>query len=249
MGAFLACLLLVSGAAFAQEPLLVGVDNKDWAGHYEWKGDVLVGLDPDIVRAVAAKLGWLVQFKPFPWKRVLRMAQDHEIDCVLDLAPTKEREKFLHYVWTPLTRESTAFWVKKGNKRAFDGKFTPDMRLGLMFGADWSDRFAKQGKPTVKRFTSYHVAFDNLVAGNIDMFGSYLAPTRYHAVQHGFLGKVEPLDLKYDGLPYFLAFTTKDGHAELANRFDKELKAFYKSPQYKRLLRKHNAVDLVGDIH
>ncbi len=243
------CLVLMTvfSTAYAQKTLLIGVEDKDWAGHYEWKGDVLLGVDADIVRAVAGKLGYKVEFKAFPWKRVLRLAEFNEIDGILDAAPIKAREKFLHYAWTPVTREGTAFWVKKGSDFKFDGKFTPEMKVGLMLGTDWSDRFAKQGTPTVKRFTSYRVAFNNLEVGHIDMFANYLAPTRYYAAKHHFLDKMETLDLKYEGLPYYLAFSTKDGHEVLSKKFGQELKLFFKSEQYQDILKKHDAMDLVGE--
>lgn len=234
--------------AHAQQTLVIGVEDKDWIGHYEWKGNVLLGVDADIVRAVAQRLGYMVEFKAMPWKRVLYMANYREIDGVLDLAPTKKRQRSLHFVWTPITTEGTAFWVKKGNKFDFDGTFTSEMKVGLMFGADWSDRFAKQGVPTVKRFSTYSAALDNLIVGNIDMFGNYIAATRYTAAKHGVLDKIEMLDLKYEGLPYYLALSHKKGHEELAKRFSAELKKFFRSPAYQELLDKYDAMDLVGDF-
>ncbi len=248
-GALAWCLILffMCGVSSAQGELVVGVDDKDWAGHYEWKGDVLLGVDADIVRAVAGRLGYQVKFLAFPWKRVLQMIELNELDAVLDVAPIKARKEYLHYVETPISTEGTAFWVKKGSTFSFDGAFTPEMRLGLMFGTDWSDRFAKQGTPTVKRFNSFRTAFANLEVDHIDMFGNYLATTQYYAAKHGYLDKIELLDVKYEGLPYYLAFSTKDGYAALAERFSKELKLFYKSSEYQDVLQKHDAVDLVGD--
>ncbi|OIQ49014.1 Bacterial extracellular solute-binding protein, family 3 [Pseudodesulfovibrio hydrargyri] len=238
----LACLSGLFGArAFAQETLTIGVENKDWYSHYVWEGRTLVGLDPDIVRAVAGQLGYRVVFEPYPWSRVIRMAQDGTLDGVLDLALIRDREKRLHYVRTPITTEQTTFWIRKGNKVPFDGKFTPEIRLGLIRGADWTDRFAKMGTPTVQRFNSFEQAFQNLVADRIDMFASYLAPTRYHAGRLGYMDRIEPHAYTQPDMPYYIAFSDKPGHARLARRFDEKLKAFLASPDYGALMEQFDS--------
>jgi len=236
----LLCLSGFSAApAIAEEILVIGVENKDWFTHYIWEGETLVGLDPDIVRAVAGRLGCQVYFEPLPWSRVIRMAEDRQLDGVLDLGHIKKREKTLHYVWTPLTSEQTVFWVKKGSKIAFDGKFTPEMQLGLIRGADWSDRFEQMGTPTVHRYDTFKQAFENLVEGRIDMFASYLAPTQYHARRLGFLDQIEAHPYRRPEMLYYIAFSDKPGHADFAERFDAELKTFLASPEYRALRKKH----------
>lgn len=229
----------MGGAALAQETLVIGVENKDWYTHYVWEDPELKGLDPDVVRAVAARLGYQVIFEAYPWSRVIRMGEDKLIDGVLDLGHIKSREKYLHYVKTPLTTEQTVFWVKKGSRIPFDGTFTSEMRLGLIRGADWSDRFAQMGTPTVQRFDSFLQAFRNLAAGRIDMFASYHTPTIYHARRLGFLDQIEPHAYRRPLMSYYLAFSDKPGHASLAKRFNKELKAFFASPEYRALQEKY----------
>ncbi|MGE4422070.1 MAG: substrate-binding periplasmic protein [Pseudodesulfovibrio sp.] len=230
---------LFGGQAFAQETLVIGVENKDWYSHYVWENDALVGLDADLVRTVAGQLGYRVVFEPFPWGRVIRMAQDGALDGVLDLALIRDREKHLHYVRTPITTEQTTFWIKKGNKIPFDGKFTPKIRLGLIRGADWTDRFATMGTPTVQRFNSFEQAFHNLAEGRIDMFASYLAPTLYHARRLGYLDRIEPHAYTQPDMPYYIAFSDKPGYARLARRFDRKLKEFLASPGYAALKGKY----------
>lgn len=236
----LACLSgLFGGQALAQKTLVIGVENKDWYSHYVWKGKDLDGLDPAIVRAVAGELGYRIVFEPYPWSRVIRMAEDGALDGVLDLALIRDREKRLHYVPTPITTEQTTFWIKKGNKIAFNGKFTRKIHLGLIRGADWSDRFAKMGTPTVQRFNTFEQAFHNLAEGRIDMFASYLAPTRYHAKRLGYMDRIEPHAYCQPDMPYYIAFSNKPDHAGLARRFNEKLKAFLASPDYAAMKEKY----------
>lgn len=225
-------LLLYATPSFATEPLVVGVENKDWPGHYTWKDGELRGIDADIVRLAAEHVGIKVRFKGYPWKRVLYMAKEKQLDAVLDIAPTKQREYFLHYVTTPISKESTVFWIPANSTFSFNGTLSPNLALGLMQGSDWSDRFRKHGTPKVYRFNDYMAAFSALAAGRIDCFGGHLTPTKAHVHRLGFSGKIRPSQPTIDNLDYFLAFSQKKGHKELAESFSAALKQVFASKEY-----------------
>ncbi|WP_281759896.1 substrate-binding periplasmic protein [Pseudodesulfovibrio nedwellii] len=236
--------LLTGISANAGQPLAFGVDDRDWAGHYQWANGALVGIDADVLRTVANKLGYSIVFMPLPWPRVMLMAKEKSIDGVLDLAPTVQRKEFLSYVSTPISMESTVFWVKRGSSYHYSGAFDSSMRIGLMHGSDWSDRFAREGMPTVEVFYSYQAVFNSLIAGRIDAFGGYLAPTQDQVRRLGFVGKVEPSEPMLHGLSYSIAFTQKGEHIRLAKTFSDALKVFYKSAEYDRLLEQYGGVDI-----
>lgn len=228
----------------AGQTLVIGVEDKDWGGHYRWMHGELVGIDADIVRRTASKLGYDVTFVPYPWKRVLQMAEAKEIDGVLDLAPTQKRKRYLYFVDTPISEETTVLWVKVGSKIWFDGSFNRSMRLGLMRGSDWTNRFGEMGKPTVIYFDSYEAAFNNLAEDRIDAFGGHLAPTREHVINLGYIDKVEAHDYDFTALPYYIAFSGKPGHADLANRFSDALQDFFYGPEYQALLKEYGVVNI-----
>lgn len=246
---FLLGLFFGAMVSHAGEPLIIGVENKDWGGHYVWDNGKLSGIDADIVRAVAKRMGHEIVFEPYPWKRVMQMAELREIDAVLDLAPTELRKRFLYFVATPVSLESTVFWVRKGSTFSFDGTLNRTIRLGLMAGSDWSDRFVRHGTPNVVRFNGYEAALRNLVAGRIDALGGHLAPTWEEVKRHGFVGKVEPSQPVLDNLPYYLAFTHRPGHRELAVRFADALQKFFRSSDYRKLLRKHDVRDAENPVN
>ena len=241
----LVCLcMLMCTSAHAGQKLVVGVEDRDWAGHYRWVEGDLVGIDADIVRATAKKLGYEVVFKPFPWPRVISMAEEKSIDAILDLERTEQRKEFLHIIDTPLSVESTVFWVKKGSSFHYTGQFDSRMRIGLMHGADWSERFAREGTPTIEIFHSHKAAFSSLVAERIDAFGDFFYPTYEQVRRLGFVEQLEPSFPILWELPHYFALTHKSGHEELAERFSKAMVEFVYSSDYERLLERHEGVDL-----
>lgn len=240
-GALLVFLLGFWGTALAGSELVIGVEDKDWPGHYTWEQQELVGIDADVVRSVAQRLGYEVRFVPYPWKRVLQMAQEKQIDGVLDLAPVTNRLEYLYYIETPVSLASTVLWKKKDSLYSFDGTFQSYTRLGLLRGTDWSDRFAREGQPQVVRFDSYKAAFINLLAKRIDTFGGYLRPTQEHMKRLGFLHKFEVAQIIDQGLSYYLALTHKPQYEALSKEFSQALAVFYGSREYTALLKKYGA--------
>lgn len=238
-------LLSFAAASWAEDGrrLVIGVEDRDWAGHYRWVQGELTGIDADLVRIVAQRLGISVEYKSLPWARALMMAEEGTIDGVLDLAPTRSRKKIFHFVETPISTESTVFWVRLGSSFTYKGRFDSSMRIGLLEGSDWSDRFTREGHPTVTRFDSYKAAFKSLEAGRIDAFGGHLAPTMEESYNLGFLGRIEPSSPTISNLPYYIAFSRKPGLEELAKQFSDALREFYSSPDYGRFLDSHGIVD------
>jgi len=139
----LCAFLVLCVSAYAGQTLVIGVENKDWAGHYAWKEGELVGVDADIIRAVAKRLDVEILFEALPWKRANQMAKQGLIDGVMDVASTPLRKENLHIVTPPLSQDAVVFWVKQGSSFSYSGEFRKTFRLGVMFGEDWSNWFGE----------------------------------------------------------------------------------------------------------
>lgn len=222
----------------AGDPLVIGVEDRGWAGHYHWVDGELQGLDADVFRAVACSLGHEINFLPLPWKRANVMAEDKLTDGVFDLSATKSRLSDLYFINPPLSREAIVFWVRKGSPFSYQGKFERSLWLGVMAEEDWSDWFAKGGSPRVVRFSSLKAAFNSLAEGRIDVFGNYLHSGQKWLREHGLELEIEasePVVPNY----YYAAFSRKPGHDLLAEKFSKALAEFFDSPAYVDLLKSH----------
>ena len=243
------CLLVVTCiGAQAGSPLVIGVEERDWTGHYYWENGELRGVDADIFRSVARRLGYEIEFQPLPWRRANIMAEDKLTDGVFDLSATKSRLADLHFVTPPLSTEPVVFWVRKGDSFSYQGKFERSLWLGVMAEEDWSDWFARDGRPRVVRFSSLKAAFNSLMEGRIDVFGNYLLSGQKWLCEHNLEGEVvasKPVVPNH----YYVAFSRKPGHDALAKRFSKALAEFFDSPDYLELLKANGIKEVEQAYH
>nr|WP_287410954.1 transporter substrate-binding domain-containing protein [Pseudodesulfovibrio sp.] len=241
-------LLLMANFACAEQVLVISVENKDWAGHYQWVKGELTGIDADIFRRVASELGYAIEFIPFPWKRATQMAEDSLTDGVFDLASTTRRGSVLHFVDTPLSQETIVFWVKPDSDFSYQGRFSKSLRLGIMHGEDWSRWFEESGTPIVTSFTSFGAAFSSLEAGRIDVFANYLTSTRELINKHGFEEEIVP-SLPIIPNYYYVALSRKPGHRALSKKLSKALAKFFDSPAYADLLKTYGVKNPDNAFH
>lgn len=239
--------LMMCVSAYAGQTLVIGVENKDWAGHYRWKDGELVGVDADIVRAVAKRLDVTIVFEALPWKRANQMAQQSLIDGVLDVASTPLRRENLHLVTPPLSKDAVVFWVKQGSSFSYTGEFRKTFRLGIMFGEDWSNWFDENDGPMVVRFTSEISALRSLEEGRIHAFGNYLLAVQEMLRSYDNAGVIVP-SVPMIPTYYYLALSRKGDNEALAKRFGEELSLFFNSPEYEKIL-KANGVKSVSQAY
>lgn len=152
----LLCLLLVNigwHSAFAQQTLVLATVNNFPPFNY-MKGDVLTGIDIDIVQEMAKRLNINVQIVSAPWNAVMHHVETGRVDGGFSAFMNTERQQFSLYT-APLHYESMYLFVRKDHSLPFrslkdlDGKI-----IGKEKGAFISDDF-KQAMEA-NRFTVHN---------------------------------------------------------------------------------------------
>ncbi len=92
------------------------------------------GLTIRKVKKVAKDLGISVRFIYLPWTRAVQMTKRGEIDGLLSLNQTKEREEFLNYPRIPLAKNEEVIFslAKRGFKRITKHEQLRAYSIGLM---------------------------------------------------------------------------------------------------------------------
>ena len=135
----LACLSVMPGIARADTHLTFCYDPYPPYTLGE-QGPATKGLKVDLLRAVVARIdGVTAEVVLLPWKRCQENARDGQVDGILPLFRTAEREAYLDYTDGTFVQTSV-FWYRKANypeglawSGAYDG--IADLRLGMLTGA------------------------------------------------------------------------------------------------------------------
>ena len=146
--------------------------NPDYPPYHWAEGGRIVGASVALTGRILDKLGvrWEARFVG-PWPRVLKSAEHGEIDLVVSLKPTPERETYLEFTRSPSFTNPMAVFTARARPLKFDG---PQDLVGRRGGrtagdrfGDSFDRFAEQSL-TLEDADSLDVNFGKLLAGRID---------------------------------------------------------------------------------
>ncbi|EMP54320.1 extracellular solute-binding protein, family 3 [Marinobacter santoriniensis NKSG1] len=158
---YFSLLLLLSVPCAAQQgtetvpPLTVTVGVNNAPPYRIIEPGRATGLYVDIFKEVARLLGWRVRFREAPFRRVLLMMEQGEVDIMLGPLKTPEREKKLAYIAPAFPPERRLFFYLNADNRISRYSDLYGKRIGVLEGASYFHRFDKDGdllKEPAKRY-------------------------------------------------------------------------------------------------
>ncbi|MGN5138429.1 substrate-binding periplasmic protein [Aeromonas sp. 164P] len=207
--------------------------------------DQLVGADLELAQIVLSQLGYRIDVKVLPWKRVLQQAKMRDGDAIVDIFNIAERQSWLHYPEEPLSLSGEVLFYPVERPLRFEQlSDLKGLRIGIQADYAYSKSFLADTGVIRVPMTGEGNAVKQLhlmMAGRLDgvvlneLVGRYLLVTQglQDQVSHG-------PRLLTDDNRNFLAFTHKPGHDQLAIRFSSALKAFKQTPAYQQLLARYH---------
>jgi polar amino acid transport system substrate-binding protein len=196
---------LAASAALAQAPAtgraqctrVVFSANPDYPPYHWAEGERIVGASVALTGRILDQLGVAWEARHMgPWPRVLKSAEHGQIDLVLSLKPTPEREAYLVFTPAPAFPNPMAVFTAKARPLTFEqpqdlvGK-TGGRTAGDRFG-DAFDKLAAQ-QLTLEDADSLGVNFQKLAAGRIDYVVTGLYTGRAQLLQMGLAERIAPL--------------------------------------------------------
>ncbi len=194
----------------AREKLLVFSD--DTAKPYTWKKEKkLVGPIVDLITMIFKDFNIPVETVLLPWKRAIHQIEEGQIDVILTMFYTPEREKFMVYT-APYSNIINSVFVKKGKEFPFkkwedligrEGLFTK----GDSFGAEF-DNFAKK-KLTIDYILTLQQRVKMLFFERGDYMINVKKPTLIEIAKMGYKDKIVPLDVPVSQQNVYIIFSKK----------------------------------------
>ncbi len=237
------CLLAFHTAVLAQS-LVVGISTGYPPYYYEEDGSY-TGFCIEAINAVAEQLDIKVQYSAYPWKRMILSAQKGEVDAVMPLFKTDEREKYLIFDGLELAPETNNFFVSKESKISFNDSLDDltSYRIGVVEGYSYGSRFddfvfpkkeiTKDDKHLLEMFT--HSRFD-IGVGN-----------RFVVLHYAKLAQIDHtirfLEPSITKETLYLGFVRKHSNEHFAQEFAEALSSFKESEAYRQLIDKYGIIE------
>lgn len=156
------------------EKTIIVSGHSDWNPIMRQDGENIVGIGPDVTKAVFKDLRVNVESKYVgPWDIVQEKAKTGEITAIVALYKTREREEYLQYS-IPYTFDPIVLFFKTGKSFAYNQK--QDLigkkgvaTIGDSYGQEIDD-FIIQGQLDIKRVSTPKEAFAMVQQGKVDYF-------------------------------------------------------------------------------
>ena len=123
------------------EPLTVTVGASHAPPYRIIQGGEATGLYVEIFEAIADRLGWKVHFREAPFRRVLRMVQQGEVDLMLGAMETQERAEVMEFVAPAFPPERSLFFYLNKENRVERYSDLYGKTIGVLEGASYFSRF------------------------------------------------------------------------------------------------------------
>lgn len=239
--ALLACAAPAPGAEAARCRELVVSANPAYPPYHWEENGVLVGASLDLLKQ-ALPAGVTARFVVYPWKRVLENARRGEIDLILSLRATPEREEYLVFTRAEafsnpivvFTRRDRVFALK--DWAALKGR-TGGMSSGDMFGCGFDEYWRRE--LTMDDAGDMERNFRKLDQGRIDYFvtGKYVGLA--YAATNPYAAGVVVLEppLCNEGIRF--GFSKAGRCAGLVDAVNRRLEELGRQGVPERLLRQH----------
>lgn len=236
--------LLTATIVFANDKTIqVGLGELDYPPFYYKKDGKLIGAAIEISEKVAANLGYKLEYKRYPWKRVQHLLKAGKIEMMILYFKTPQREKFAYFTHTSHINESSYLFIQKGRKIAYRDKnlhALKNYKFGNVRGyshgkiydnADYLNKYKAKDESTLVKLVAKH---------RIDIGVGNKPALMLYAKQNHLENKIEFLSPPIDkGANYFAFSKAGKNSKKLVLEFDQEIRKFKQTQEYKNILTKY----------
>ena len=236
------CLPAHAGSALAREfrpikgePLQLRTLENPPLAFTDENGDV-TGILVESIREAVARTGHEVEFKIYPWKRVLQQVSEGHADAAFNAGKNEERQAWGRYHDSVLIDETYVFFSSEPLALSREINEAPNLRVGIQLGYYYGERFDQmlQDPPFESLEVSQTIPrnLKLLRAGRTHVFIGDLLPTMHYIKEMGLQNDIHIVRDKDSGHPLvvsrsptYVAFSKLRVDPEYVNTFNEALKA------------------------
>lgn len=134
----------------------------------------MTGAGIEVIRKAFDRLGYDYEIKPYPWARMIKMMQDGELDVIVNIYETTERNDYIYFSETPYVVVPYVFFKRKGDDFTYSGdlEVLDDKLIGIVRSYSYGSKFNRLIEEEALSFDEAPSAaenFERLANGRIDL--------------------------------------------------------------------------------
>lgn len=239
------CFSPVFASSSLEKELVVGVSTGYPPYYYEKNGE-LGGICIEILNNIASSLGIEVVFKKLPWKRMLISAKMGEVDAVMPLFRTSDRQQYLEFKDLILAYEEVNFFVLKDSEIQFrtDYRELFTYPIGVVDGYSYGEKFDNE-KNLVKILTQNDRHLLEMFShGRFSVGVGNRQVVSFNANKMGINDRIRFISPPLSREPLYLGFSKVSRKKHFSQLFATKLQELKNSGGYDQIIDKY---DLAGE--
>ena len=203
------------------------------------------GFAVELIELIFKKLDADMTVTLYPWERAMAMMRQGTADCIFTIYRVPERELFIDYSKQIIATQIIHLYARKGSDATFNGDLSlmRGRRVGVVRQINYGPRFERARRTfQIDEAATIEQNFRKLAAGRVDVAPSNLATatsTLALLEPSGEAAQIVQLSPPVEIVPSYLGFSKRRQLTQFRDQFDRTLRLFAKSAEYRRLLEKH----------
>ncbi len=222
--------------------LTVVVDETGYPPFNDEEDGEIKGFAVEILEYVKANSNYDFEFKARPWPRALHLVEQGQADLILTLFKTPKREQIYHFIEPSYGFEVNQFFTLEDNKVSFDGQLqqlTP-YSIGTIREYSYGNTFDQADYLNKLPALNEQVLLKLLLGKRVDIIiGNPFVFTKM-ATKEKVSSQIKAIEPYLELTPVYMALTKARVDAqEIKQTLERLLREFKASPNYQKLLDKH----------
>jgi len=209
--------------------------------YYFYHNGQATGICVDVLHWVAQDLKITITYESYPWKRLLSSAQQGQIDGVMPLFRTVERESYLYFDGLDIAPEKNVLFSWKNSDVMYDGSFQSlaHYPIGVVSEYSYGKKFDNfNGFTKVVTQSDQHlIEMFKFKRFSIGVANQGVA--MFYAKKEGIAEKIQFLTPPISNEQLYIGFSRIRGHELLSKEFVQSLKRIKEAGLYQEILAKY----------
>ncbi len=203
-------------------------------------GNIVHGIDMEIVHKLASELDHKIELVPCPWKRCLKMMEQGEIDLLASVLFKESRDKYLAYIKPEYIHVNHVFYTKKNSSISIE-HYTDlnSLVVGRELGAANFEPFDSDPGINKVDLLNNDQMLKLLLLGRVDAVVGEGTMLSYEASKNKLSNKITQQDFKKVGRPSHFTLSRKSRHINKENRLSSAMEKLRKSGYITKTINKY----------
>jgi polar amino acid transport system substrate-binding protein len=223
--------------------LVIGADLEDYPPYSYWKNGQVKGIGPEIINRVAENIGVKIRYQGIKWGDFPGLIEKGEINAVMPLFKTGEREQILYFPINGLVAEKNYFitWKNSGIKYSGDMRDLKGISIGVVKNYSYGENFDKAEYLKKKSYPGVELLMINLKNKKVKVAIGEYRVIQYFIKELGISDKVEFLEPPLPREFLYLAFSKNKstGFEKLSRSFSDAIGKLRLRGTYHEIFKAH----------